>query len=94
MKQLLVLRSSGHVEGKWVYGEIEVEKGGVLSGTAESTGFRGAERKPAKDEAAHPTRFRKPELVSSTPAPEANEPLVLTGSNLAVRALRERKKQS
>ncbi|WP_246206832.1 bactofilin family protein [Methylocystis heyeri] len=39
VKQLLVVRATGRVEGKWGYGEIEVEKGGVLSGQGESTGL-------------------------------------------------------
>ena len=47
VKQLLTVRASGRVEGKWIYGEIEVEKGGVLAGMAESTEFR-SERKGEK----------------------------------------------
>ncbi len=45
VKQVLILRSTGRVEGKWAYGEIEVEKGGVLSGQGESTGLRVPDQK-------------------------------------------------
>ncbi len=49
IKQLLSVRASGRVEGSWKYGEIEIEKGGVLKGNAESTGFR-AERAIVQNE--------------------------------------------
>ncbi|HMK88987.1 MAG TPA: polymer-forming cytoskeletal protein [Methylocystis sp.] len=87
VKQLLTVRSSGRVEGKWTYGEIEVEKGGVLSGSAESTEYRGMERKVPKEERASHSSFRKPELIVSEA--EQGETRVAT---LASRALRERKR--
>ncbi len=40
VETLLVLRSSGRVEGRFSYGEFEVEKGGVLSGSVETSGTR------------------------------------------------------
>lgn len=40
VKQVLVLRSSGRVEGKWTYGELEVERGGLLTGQAEASESR------------------------------------------------------
>ncbi|MBU3890469.1 polymer-forming cytoskeletal protein [Methylosinus sp. KRF6] len=90
IKQLLIVRSTGRVEGKWIYGEIEVEKGGVLFGTAESTEIR-SERKPAgpKDEKAGSfKRFEKPELVSSNEADAEAAPV----TSISSRALRDRRK--
>jgi cytoskeletal protein CcmA (bactofilin family) len=89
IKQLLVVRSTGRVEGKWVYGEIEVEKGGVLFGTAESTEFR-SDRKAAKDD--KPSSFKtfdKPALVASNDAENASSAPV---AGISARAMRERRK--
>jgi cytoskeletal protein CcmA (bactofilin family) len=91
IKQLLIIRSTGRVEGKWVYGEIEVEKGGVLAGVAESTEFRSTERKPARDESVKPTPFKKPELIVSTPRVSGQSEVARIPS-VATRALRDRKK--
>jgi cytoskeletal protein CcmA (bactofilin family) len=33
VKQLLAVGSSGRIEGEWTYGEITVEKGGILIGS-------------------------------------------------------------
>jgi cytoskeletal protein CcmA (bactofilin family) len=87
VKQLLIVRSSGRIEGKWTYGEIEVEKGGVLSGTAESTEYRSPERKSAKDERSTHSSFKKPELIVSETAHEE-----MRVASLANRALRDRKR--
>jgi cytoskeletal protein CcmA (bactofilin family) len=87
VKQLLIVRSSGRIEGKWTYGEIEVEKGGVLSGTAESTEYRSPERKSAKDERGSHSSFKKPELIVSETAHEE-----MRVASLANRALRDRKR--
>lgn len=87
VKQLLTVRASGRIEGKWVYGEIEVEKGGLLSGTAESTEQRSPERKPAKDERAAHSSFKKPELIVNETAHEE-----MRVASLASRALRDRKR--
>ncbi len=91
VKQLLTVRASGRVEGKWIYGEIEVEKGGVLAGMAESTEFR-SERKGGKEEAQPRQSFRKPELIRGIP--EKEEAPLETGrvASLATRALRDRKR--
>jgi cytoskeletal protein CcmA (bactofilin family) len=66
VRGLLIVRSSGRVEGKWVYGEIEVERGGVLSGAAEATQVD-AEAKPA------PTRLPlgKPQVAAEIEEDEA-----------------------
>jgi cytoskeletal protein CcmA (bactofilin family) len=86
IKQLLIVRSTGRIEGKWIYGEIEVEKGGVLFGSAESTEFR-SDRKPTpgKDDRSARKGYEKPELVSSIE--EAPAPV----TSIASRALRGRK---
>jgi cytoskeletal protein CcmA (bactofilin family) len=69
VKQRLVVRATGRVEGKWVYGEIEVEKGGILSGEGESTGFRSADRKSDisrksdKDEKSPLAQLKKTEIA-------------------------------
>jgi cytoskeletal protein CcmA (bactofilin family) len=89
VKQLLVIRSSGRVEGKWVYGEIEVEKGGVLAGIAESTEFRSTERKVVREEAAARTPFRKPELIVNE---DEEAPQSVRLPSAASRALASRKK--
>ncbi len=44
VKEALILRSSGQVEGKWLYGAIEVERGAVLNGESDPTGGRAMER--------------------------------------------------
>lgn len=48
VKQLLTVRSSGRIEANATYGELHLEKGGVIMGTFSSTDFR-SERKPVKD---------------------------------------------
>jgi cytoskeletal protein CcmA (bactofilin family) len=89
IKQLLVVRSTGRVEGKWIYGEIEVEKGGVLFGTAESTEIRSERKPPVKDE--KPSSFKtfdKPALVASNDEDAASGAAV----GASTRALRDRRK--
>jgi cytoskeletal protein CcmA (bactofilin family) len=91
VKQLLVVRSSGRVEGKWVYGEIEVEKGGVLAGVAESTEFRSTERKVVvREESAGRTPFKKPELIVTQEEDERSDNVRVP--SVASRALANRKK--
>lgn len=89
IKQLLIVRSTGRVEGRWIYGEIEVEKGGVLFGTAESTELR-SERKATKDEKSSAVKsFEKPALVASNDEDGAAGAPV---TNISARALRDRRK--
>lgn len=40
VKQLLIVRSSGRIEGTVSYGEVQVEKGAVIAGGFESTDVR------------------------------------------------------
>jgi cytoskeletal protein CcmA (bactofilin family) len=98
IKELLIVRASGRVEGKWTYGEIEVEKGGILSGSAESTEYQG-ERRPMKEERMAPppvqhssshasSPYKRPELIVNEGAPQ-DETRV---ASLASRVLRDRKK--
>ncbi|HXY59274.1 MAG TPA: polymer-forming cytoskeletal protein [Methylocystis sp.] len=87
VKQLLIVRASGRIEGKWTYGEIEVEKGGVLSGSAESTEYRSSDHRSAREERSSRSSYKKPELiVSESPAEETRV------ATLASRALRERRR--
>ncbi len=49
VKQLLIIRSTGRVEGKVMYGEIELEKGAVVAGDLSSTDdYRGVVKTPAQ----------------------------------------------
>jgi cytoskeletal protein CcmA (bactofilin family) len=56
IKQLLIVRSTGRVEGRVMYGEIELEKGAVVTGDLSATDDYRAVAKPAaqKGEAAPP----------------------------------------
>jgi cytoskeletal protein CcmA (bactofilin family) len=96
VKQLLIVRSSGRVEGKWVYGEIEVEKGGVLAGMAEATEFRAEpEQEPlAKQEPAARQGYKRPELVAEIEEQEASSLERGRVASLASRALRDRKRSA
>jgi cytoskeletal protein CcmA (bactofilin family) len=82
VKQLLIVRATGRVEGKWGYGEIEVEKGGVLSGQGESTGLAEEEERSA------------PRAAANQPAEEEDEVEAanLRVATVASRTLRERRK--
>ncbi len=88
VKQLLIVRSSGRIEGKWTYGEIEVEKGGVLMGSAESTEYR-SDRKPAREEkvSSSSSAYKKPELIVNESGQQDERV-----ASLATRALRDRKR--
>jgi cytoskeletal protein CcmA (bactofilin family) len=63
VRQLLMVRSSGRVEGNWNYGEIEVERGGILVGTAETTHVRSERNAPPKEETSERSKLQKPELT-------------------------------
>jgi cytoskeletal protein CcmA (bactofilin family) len=51
IKQLLIVRASGRVEGKVLYGEIELEKGAVVTGDLSATDDYRAVSKPAAQKA-------------------------------------------
>ncbi|HEY4919738.1 MAG TPA: polymer-forming cytoskeletal protein [Xanthobacteraceae bacterium] len=42
VKQLLIVRSTGHVEAEISYGELQIEKGAIISGALTSTDLRSA----------------------------------------------------
>jgi cytoskeletal protein CcmA (bactofilin family) len=42
VKQLLIIRSTGHVEAEISYGELQIEKGAIISGALTSTDLRSA----------------------------------------------------
>ncbi len=53
IKQLLVVRSTGRVEGKVMYGEIELEKGAVVTGDLSATDdYRAVSKTPTQKSAA------------------------------------------
>lgn len=87
VKQLLIVRSSGRIEGKWTYGEIEVEKGGVLSGSAESTEYHSPDHRSTSEDRSSQASYKKPELIVNEAATEETRV-----ANLANRGLRERKR--
>ncbi len=49
VKQLLIVRSTGRIEGSVTYGEVQIERGAVIAGTFSSTDFR-SEKRVAKNE--------------------------------------------
>ncbi len=80
IKQLLIVRSTGRVEGRVMYGEIELEKGAVVTGDLSATDDYRAVAKPvAQGKAAVQER---PEA----PAPVAKGGNSLDRLNDAVRA--------
>lgn len=87
VKQLLIVRSSGRIEGKFAYGEIEVEKGGTLSGSAQSAENRASDRRSPREERPSRPSYEKPQLIVNE---SANEEMRV--ASLASRALRERRR--
>jgi cytoskeletal protein CcmA (bactofilin family) len=65
-KVCLTLRKSGVVEGKATYGEIEIEKGGVLSGTVSSNKTEAPALQPVflKKDAASPSDI--PQIIGTS----------------------------
>ncbi|MEI7803977.1 MAG: polymer-forming cytoskeletal protein [Hyphomicrobiales bacterium] len=47
VKQLLIVRATGRIDGNISYGEVQIEKGAVISGAFASTDFR-SDKKTAK----------------------------------------------
>jgi len=69
----LSLRKTGRIEGSAIYGDIEIEKGGVLAGEVSST--KGSEKGDAKKgenggRVSSPIAFDTIRSVASTPADE------------------------
>lgn len=88
VEHLLIVRASARIEGNWIYGEIEVERGGVLMGSADSTEARSERKFPVREKAAH-APYRRPEpIVDEPPAPVEE----LRVASIAARTLRERRK--
>ncbi len=46
VKQLLIVRATGRIDGNISYGEVQIEKGAVISGGFASTDFRSDKRAP------------------------------------------------
>lgn len=50
IKQLMILRSTARVQGNVSYGELQIEKGAVISGEFSSTDFRSERKQGSKGE--------------------------------------------
>ncbi|WP_442754291.1 bactofilin family protein [Methylocystis sp. JAN1] len=84
IRQLLLVRSTGRVEGRVTYGEIELEKGAVVTGDLSAADEYGAVAKPvAQDKAAAQERRE-----IAAPPPAARSGNSLDRLNEAVRAAR------
>ncbi|QGM98448.1 bactofilin family protein [Methylocystis parvus] len=79
IKQLLIVRSTGRVEGRVMYGEIELEKGAVVTGDLSATDDYRAVAKPTAPGKAAPQE-------REAPAPVAKAGNSLDRLNDAVRA--------
>ncbi len=66
IKQLMILRATARVQGNVSYGELQIEKGAVISGEFASTDFR-SERKQGKIEAASPAKLERLKLTVGGP---------------------------
>ncbi len=68
VKQLLIVRATGRIEGNVSYGELQIEKGAVISGGFSSTDFR-SEKKPVKLDQAE-NKMEKLKITYNRNAPE------------------------
>lgn len=68
IKQLLIVRSTGRVDGNISYGEIEIEKGAVISGGFVSTDFRSDKRSPKVENVVN--KLDRPKLTKNIEAVE------------------------
>jgi cytoskeletal protein CcmA (bactofilin family) len=85
--RLLILRSSGRVAGKLVYGEIQIDKGGVLSGSAEPTPTgEGGNKTPSRRPIEKPEEIAP---IDETESPPQDSERI---ASLTSRALRRRKR--
>jgi cytoskeletal protein CcmA (bactofilin family) len=55
VKQLLIVRSTGHIEAEISYGELQIEKGAIIAGSLSSTDLRSASGDQAAAKAKRPT---------------------------------------
>ncbi len=70
VKQLLIVRSTGHVEAEISYGELQIEKGAIISGALTSTDLRSANPDQPQNKAKRtgpPTLELKRTMTTSTP---------------------------
>jgi len=66
IKQLLIVRATGRVEGRVVYGEIELEKGAVVTGDLSTTDDYRAAAKATPSKVAAPERSAEAPAVKSS----------------------------
>ncbi len=64
IKQLMILRSTARVQGNVSYGELQIEKGAMISGEFSSTDFRSERKQGVKPElAAAPVKLDRLKLT-------------------------------
>ena len=71
IKQLLIVRSTGRVEGRVMYGEIELEKGAVVTGDLSATDDYRAVAKPTAQVKGNGAVRAEAAAPAPTPAPAA-----------------------
>lgn len=82
VKQLLIVRSTGRIDGHISYGEVEIEKGAVISGEFSSTDFRSDKRQHVKIDQIQ-TKLERLKIASPTsPAPEPARHAALPSADL------------
>ena len=60
VKEFLLVRSTGHIEGSLACGDVQVERGAILSATVTSTRAKAEAARPGPTEAARPASERPP----------------------------------
>jgi cytoskeletal protein CcmA (bactofilin family) len=90
IKQLLIVRATGRVEGRVIYGEIELEKGAVVTGDLSAADdYRAAAKPVAQGRPAIQGKAATQERIeAAAPAPAAKAGNSLDRLNEAVRAAR------
>lgn len=87
VRKLLTLRSAGRVAGKLAYGEIQIDRGGVLSGSVEPTpSGEGGNQTPSRQPLAKPEEIAPDDETASPPQDKDHI------ASLTSRALRRRKR--
>lgn len=86
IEQLLIVRSTGRVEGRVIYGEIELEKGAVVSGDLSAAGDYRTVARPVAQGKPAPAEQRHVEVA--LPAPAVKSGNSLDRLSEAVRAAR------
>ena len=62
VKQLLIVRSTGRIDGEISYGEVQIEKGAIITGAFSSTDFR-SDKRNGKIEQPSPVKRERLKLT-------------------------------